>query len=306
MSTIAATRGPRVEELRPLMEAVQETTVRLERTHAALQVQVHQLKRELADANARLRRSRTLAALGEMAAGIAHEVCNPLGSIRLYAQVLAEELACRPEQAALCGRIARAVEDLDAIVRDVLSFARHRSLKVAPTTAEALLEHALEICSGLIGSAGVEVEGPAGGARHKLEADQGLVVQALANVIRNAVEAMSGADTGPRRLSVGASRRRLRTRGGLPAERVVLAVGDAGPGVAPSVLARMFNPFFTTRKTGTGLGLAIVHRIVDAHGGHVAVTNGPGGGALVELCLPERPPPSPRPARPHPPKETYA
>ena len=69
-----------------------------------------------------------------------------------------------------------------------------------------------------------------------------------------------------------------------------MGVADTGPGIPPEVLTRMFNPFFTTRKSGTGLGLAIVHRIVDAHGGHVGVTNAAAGGALVELCLPPRTP----------------
>ena len=91
-----------VEELKELMRSVTETTQRLQQTHIALREQVSRLQGELAEANAQLRRSRSLAALGEMAAGIAHEVRNPLGSIQLYIQVLKEDLADRPEQAQLC------------------------------------------------------------------------------------------------------------------------------------------------------------------------------------------------------------
>jgi signal transduction histidine kinase len=97
------------------------------------------------------------------------------------------------------------------------------------------------------------------------------------------MDEVSGAE---RTLEIFAVRQRRRVPGGGRLQRVVIGVRDRGPGLAPEIVERMFNPFFTTRHTGTGLGLAIVNRIVEAHGGHVAVANRPGGGATVELCLP--------------------
>lgn len=278
-----------IEDLSQLMRSVSETTERLRHTHAVLQEEVARLQGELAEANDQLRRSRQLAALGEMAAGIAHEVRNPLASIRLYAQMVAEDVADRPPSAELCGRIAGAVERLDAIVRDVLHLGRDRPLATSPVRADRLIDEALETCRPLICRAGVTIAREGGDGEVELEADADGIVGALANVVRNAVEAMDEAGSARRELRVAAACRPRRVPGapdGRRSPHVVLSVTDSGPGIAPETLKRMFNPFFTTRRTGTGLGLAIVHRLVDAHGGHVAVSSRPGEGSTVELCLP--------------------
>jgi signal transduction histidine kinase len=275
------------DDLRELMHAVTATTHRLQQTHTALHGEVTRLKRELADANAQLRRSRDLAALGEMAAGIAHEVRNPLGSIRLSVQMLAEDLSDAPDRVELCEKIGRAVTGLNSVVDDVLLFAREERLRHAPTTARHLFDRALESCHALVQEHAVTVEQTRGGQR--LTVDAALLVPALANVIRNAVEAMSEMPP-PRRLTLTSETRAVRCPDGRRARRVVLRVADSGPGIDDDALHRMFNPFFTTRPTGTGLGLAIVHRVVDAHGGHIVVTNPPGGGARFDLCLPPTPP----------------
>jgi signal transduction histidine kinase len=91
---------------------------------------------------------------------------------------------------------------------------------------------------------------------------------------------------GTRTIHVHGERSVRRLPSGERCDRIVIGVADSGPGIAPEVLERMFNPFFTTRPTGTGLGLAIVHRIVEAHDGHVVVLNRDEGGATVELCVP--------------------
>ena len=279
-----------VDDLRELMRAVNETTLRLEQTPVALRTEVARLQRELAEANAQLRRSRSLAALGEMAAGIAHEIRNPLGSIQLYVQMLAEDLADQPDQGDLCKKINRAVSGMDAIVRDVLMFARDMVVRPAPTTAGELINRTLGACEALIAPTGLElqIDAPRDGSCD-LHADTGLITQALGNVLRNSIEAMVEAGASPMRLTISAARRLVRSPQGRRVKRIVIAIRDTGPGIPPQVVQRMFNPFFTTRQTGTGLGLAIVHRIVDAHGGHIAVQNIDSGGAIVELCLPLRP-----------------
>lgn len=278
-----------VNDLRDLMQSVTETAQRLQATHVALHNQVARLQRELAEANAALRRSQSLAALGQMAAGIAHEVRNPLGSIQLYVQMLAEDLADRPEQSALCSKIDRAVVGLDAIVRDVLTFARDMTIRPQPTTATELLERALASCESLLVGRDIGVRRE-DHSPCRLQADGCLMVQALSNVVRNAIEAMVEAESTQQTLTLGAAKRKVRCPDGRQAQRIVLWVQDTGPGIPEEVVDRVFNPFFTTRATGTGLGLAIVHRIVDAHGGHIRIANTADGGTRVELCLPARPP----------------
>ncbi len=278
-----------VEDLRDLMRTVNETAQRLQGTHAALREEVARLQDELAEANAQLRRSRSLAALGEMAAGIAHEVRNPLGSIQLYVQMLAEDIADRPGPVELCGKIARAVEGLDAIVRDVLLFSRDMSLRPTEVPAAELIDRALTGCESLLVGGRIEVVRDVE-PECRLCVDVALMTQALVNVVRNALEAMIEFDGPTRRLRVGArAGRRRRTLQGPPEPGIVFTVEDTGGGIQPEVLGRMFNPFFTTRKTGTGLGLAIVHRIVDTHGGQISVRNSPAGGARVQMWLPPLP-----------------
>lgn len=277
-----------VGDIGELLAHVNDVTQRLQQTHEALRRQVTELQQELAQANEQLRRSRALAALGEMAAGIAHEIRNPLASIRLDAQVLGEDLRDRPQQAEVCRRIDRAVDRLDGIVRDVLSFSRDTTVQACPVLVADLLARVREGCRGLLATDGVCLEI---GICDELTllADAGLLEQALGNLVRNSVEALADMPRGDRVIRLLARRERPRTTDGRRVDRVVLAVEDSGPGVSPEVMRRMFNPFFTTRATGTGLGLAIVHRIVDAHGGEVAVANRPEGGTRVELRLPPKP-----------------
>ena len=126
-------------ELGELMRSVMDTAERLQSTHDALQGQVARLERELAEANAQLHRSRELASLGEMAAGIAHEIRNPLASIQLFAEVLSEDLVDRPEQKDVCRKIDVSVRRMDAIVSDVLQFARESTVRCQVMPASSLL-----------------------------------------------------------------------------------------------------------------------------------------------------------------------
>jgi signal transduction histidine kinase len=162
----------------------------------------------------------------------------------------------------------------------------------APTTANDILEMALCDCEAVLAKEGVaahcEIEGAC-----ELSADTALVAQAVANLIRNAVEAMRGSEM--REITLSAREARLRTADGTRRGFVVLAVEDTGPGIPAEARERIFNPFFTTREEGTGLGLAIVHRIVDAHGGMTACVDARqrtatgGRGARLELSLPLEP-----------------
>ncbi len=231
-----------------------------------------------------------MAALARLTASIAHEIRNPLGSMQLYVQMLAEDLREEPKQMEICRKIDRAVVSLDEIVRDVLLFARDFTINIQPLKTDELLDRALEHCEAIITRSGVTVIRETKEV-FDLQADQTLMTQALSNVLRNAVEAMtdSSSDCDDTELRLTVAYRRVRCPDGQRRQRVVFGVEDTGPGISEDVVKRMFNPFFTTRATGTGLGLAIVHRIVEAHGGHVAVSAGRSRGTRIELCLQSSP-----------------
>ncbi|TVQ61941.1 MAG: hypothetical protein EA379_05775 [Phycisphaerales bacterium] len=206
--------------------------------------------------------------------------------------MLADDLADRPAERETALKIASAVRGLDGVVGDVLSFARPISPQHDACTAQELFDDALAACAACLQREGIEVRREDAQRRPvAIECDGTLVRQALINVVRNAIEAIAGAGdpSRERTVTLDASRTRVREKAGDAAPMISLRVRDTGPGVTPEVVARMFNPFFTTRHTGTGLGLAIVHRIVDAHGGRVRVRNAPEGGAVVELLLPAEP-----------------
>lgn len=289
--------GMNEQELAELLGAFNAATNKLHVAHESLRAEVVRLQGELRQANEQLERSRRLAALGEMAAGIAHEVRNPLGSIRLYAKMLSDDLRDRPGERTLAEKIAAATRGLDAVVVDVLAFAREMRLNVSPWTATELLTRALEECLGCD-----RIEAPdrahvsvvrhdqQDGAKAATEVlcDAAHMHRALVNILRNALQAMRDHASAPAMIELDVRRRVLPDERGNDRGYIALVVRDHGPGLSPQVMQRMFNPFFTTRATGTGLGLAIVHRIMDAHAGRVTVSNvASGQGAIVELLLPD-------------------
>ncbi|XAL99021.1 ATP-binding protein [Phycisphaeraceae bacterium D3-23] len=267
-------------DLAGIIEAYNGLTEKMQASHERLQGEVVRLRRELTSANAQLQRSKRLSALGEMAAGIAHEIRNPLAAIQLYVGMVVDDLASptpQTEEALENARkIASAVQGMSAIVNDVLSFARGNEPERRPTLVADLFDHAVTAHQPAIHAAEVHVvrrdlsRGPV-----EIVADSGLMQQAILNLVRNAVDAMTQS-AAPRRLMLDVEADEL---------GFVLVVADSGPGIAEESIDRIFNPFFTTRSTGTGLGLAIVHRIVDAHGGSVSVSNE--NGAVFRLALPQ-------------------
>ncbi len=278
LADVAARTGMTPEDMGELLSAFTEVTDRLGQTHETLRGEVVRLQDELSSANAQLRRAQELAALGEMAAGIAHEIRNPLGSIRLYASILEQDLGDRPDEQQIASKIASAVRGLDHIVTDVLDFARELRVRTAMSDAYELFERAHDACLDRIESAGITVNISRDSEVAPFECDPDLLHQALTNLIRNAADAVAENEPGRHReITLGAA-----TVG----DTIGLFIEDTGPGMPEDVRKRMFNPFFTTRHAGTGLGLAIVHRIIDAHGGRIEVTNQTTGGARIAVILP--------------------
>lgn len=286
----AAVPEQRLQELAEIIRAYNHVTENLQKSHESLNAQIDRLREQLASADAQLVRSRRLAALGEMAAGIAHEVRNPLAAIQLYAGMIAQDIehnaTAVPSQAVplapsldAARKITSAVRGLNAIVNDVLTFARDISPRRLPVEVSPLFMRVLDTQKPAIDSACVGIRMNCA-EDIRIDVDPDLMLQALANVVRNAVEAMAEQKT--------KTRDRLLTLEAAPSGGfVTIRIADTGPGIAAEHVDRIFNPFFTTRNTGTGLGLAIVHRIVDAHAGAIGVHNDPvSGGAVFELSLP--------------------
>lgn len=278
------TAAMNASDLVELMGEFNAVTGRLQESHTALQGEVARLNRELDEANERAQRSRRLAALGEMAAGIAHEVRNPLAAIGLNARLIEGGENVDEESRELARRTGEAVRAVDAIVRDVLSFSRDLRPRVERADALALVERVLEAAlAGVVGVEGEEVEvelDRAGLGGLELWCDGGMLSQALLNVVRNALEAIG---------EVGQSGV-LRIGARMDGRFAIIEISDSGTGIDEATLDRMFNPFFTTRASGTGLGLAIVHRIIDAHEGEIAVRSGDraalGRGTSFEIRVP--------------------
>lgn len=281
-------------ELAELVADFNLATDRLQATHEALREEVVRLRSELSVAKRQLRRARQLAQLGEVAAGIAHEVRNPLGSMKLYAGALIEDLSGLPEQRAVARRIDAAIDSVDAIVCDVLTLARDREAVCSAHDVGGVVERACRGCAEVLTRTGTRVELDSEAGEQLVWCDRPMLEQALANLVRNAAEIMDEGGTAPgdRAVRVSLSRRTVRDAEGVAQPMLVLRVRDSGPGISGDAVERAFNPFYTTRDAGTGLGLAIVHRIVDAHGGRVDIWNNRdreagAPGASVELALPE-------------------
>lgn len=266
----------RIEELGRIIMAYSEVTERLQQSHDQLNQTVLNLRTELGEKNRLLERKNRLAALGEMAAGMAHEIRNPLGGIQLYASILAKDVADRPESLTVVQKISGGVKRLEALVGQVLQFTREMRANVCLMDLPEVLEQAVELAGPGLRDRCVRcvLDGP---RPMHVTADPLMVGQAALNLLLNGAEAMD--EGGAIAVRYGPP------PAGSDAKQFHLVVRDGGPGIAPQVLDRIFNPFFTTKETGTGLGLSIVHRVVEAHDGTIVVTNPEGGGARFEIRI---------------------
>jgi two-component system sensor histidine kinase HydH len=277
ITTSTATSAQRIEELGRIIMAYSEVTEKLQQSHEKLQETVRALREELGEKNKLLERRNRLAALGEMAAGLAHEIRNPLGGIQLYASLLAKDVAGAAGPAELVNKISGGVKRLDALVGQVLAFSREIAVNPAAADLAAIVNRAIEMASAKFDAADIawEVEGP---AEMMVSVDPLLMEQALLNLMLNAAEAMEGSGGGKLRVFYSNGEE-------VEARQLRIVVRDSGPGISPEVLDRIFNPFFTTKEKGTGLGLAIVHRIVEGHEGTIMASNAVGGGAQFEIRI---------------------
>jgi len=247
-----------------------------------------------------LRRHERLATLGQLSTGVAHEIRNPLAGIGTSAQVLLRRFEPRDERARFVTVILDEVARLDRIVTSLLQYARPREPELKPTALASCIEHVLVLAADPVERAGVRVELDVAPRLGPVYIDPDLVTQVLLNVTLNAVQAMP--QGGRLRYEVRRVRRRGPPRGvGRRASdrprpggrRAVpwsffqqVRVIDTGVGIPRGVLAKLFDPFFSTKPGGTGLGLSICQTIMHEHGGSIAAASREGRGTTVLLDFP--------------------
>lgn len=228
-----------------------------------------------------------LAALGEMAAAIAHEVKNPLAGIQVMAGLLKRQVSSSPDAQAILTDIIREAQTANRIVLEVLEFVRPINLQVERLSVADVLHDATTRYQGLVSHGSLVVESYVDPDLPTVHGDPTQLRQLFTNLLVNAYEALEGRG----HVSISAAF--------APADRderaddepetrgwITVDVDDDGPGIPADVTEKIFSPFFTTKPQGSGLGLAIVRKIVDAHDGRIDIGTSPAGGTRVEVTLP--------------------
>ncbi len=231
-------------------------------------------RRKVAALQAEVTRQERLAAMGTLAAGVAHEIRNPLSSIKGFATYFRTKFEPGSKDHELAEVMIGEADRLNRVVSELLDLTRPSELRLADTLPAELLTHALRLVEDDCRSRGIAVQTRFGDVGPvALDADR--MLQAVLNLLLNAIQAMPDGGT----LSVSAQAVR---------DRLELRVADTGPGIPREDLDRVFDPYFTTRNQGTGLGLATVRTVVEAHGGRVRIASEAGRGTEVTLDLPKR------------------
>jgi signal transduction histidine kinase len=230
---------------------------------------------ELAALQQQIQLKDSLAAVGELSAGIAHEFKNALATISGYAQMISAEAGVA-EVADSAERILEQTRNITHVVTEFLRYARPLEISSEPVALEGVVERVVAEVAEAMPQLRIRYEGPLG----SVSGDEGLLRQALLNLARNAGEACAAASNGGRVLLRGEVVRN--DESGI--QRIT--VFDNGPGIAAATLPKLFRPFFTTKANGTGLGLAVVQKIIVQHGGKVVARNRPEGGAAFIVTLP--------------------
>ncbi|WP_342375749.1 ATP-binding protein [Myxococcus stipitatus] len=263
----------------PLLSRMQRALQRLAEALREEQALTRSQVESLRDANTRLARAQTelvtserLATVGRLAAGVAHEIGNPLAGILGYLS-LARMKAPSPELKDYVDRIDHEVQRIDRIVRGLLDLGRPETASPGPVDVGAVVETCVRLVRAAPELTGVTVDlalEPGVVAR----AEAGPLSQVLINLLLNAAQAMGGQG-------------RVKVLARLEGAEALVVVRDQGPGIAPEVMPRLFEPFFTTKgRQGTGLGLAVSLRLVQVMGGRLGAENLPEGGACFTMSLP--------------------
>jgi len=247
----------------------------------------------LKELEGQLRKHARLAAMGEMAANLAHEIRNPLGSIKLFASILERSLEKDPNSKNLAAHIMETVDALDASITNMLIYARSPEADFTSMPIDPVLEEAIESATYAINQSNIEISTDFTAGNTEISGDQRFLKQAFSNIILNGAQAMS--EEGGR-LSISthiACPERFSEYGRTivspkePCDRyLAVVIADSGKGLMEDDLLRIFDPFFSTKTMGTGLGLSIVKRIVQRHDGCLFVREPAQGGLEFTIALP--------------------
>lgn len=241
---------------------VEETARKLSEVYAQLQQSFEQL-----------RRADRLSALGELSAGLAHEIRNPLGSIEGAVKILGRPELPNGTRQEFTGLASREVERLKGLLTTFLEFARPQPPRRAASDVNLLLESVVKLASETASMANVHFRVESRGELPSVSIDQEQIKQVLLNLVINAVQAMPQGG-------------RIFLRAIPDGENVRVEIEDEGTGIPPEDLERVFDPFFTTRSHGTGLGLSIAYQIVSQHGGHISGRSNAERGMTFAVTLP--------------------
>ena len=224
---------------------------------------------------ARLAETERLAAVGELVAGVAHEVNNPLCTISAFAQLLQRDGAITADQRESVDIIASETMRASQVLRDLLTFARRSESDSAAIQVNELIERTMRLRSYEMSSLGIATEQTLANELPMVQGDPRQLQQVLLNLVTNAIQAMEPLGGGSLRV---ATRRHE--------DRVLIEVADTGPGIPAEARAHVFEPFFTTKRDGTGLGLSVSYGIVAAHGGSISIAHTGPGGTMFRVTLP--------------------
>jgi PAS domain S-box-containing protein len=227
-----------------------------------------------------------LASLGEMAAGIAHELKNPLAGIEVMAGLLRRQVPDSNDAQSLLADIISEAKLANAIVVEMLEFVRPIRLQVERTDLTDILHQAVTLAETKATRGDISVTVELAPELPTIEGDAHQLCQVFTNLLTNAFEALDGRGSVSITATVGLMDAAFAQEAHAPIPTVVIEIVDNGPGVPAELTDKIFNPFFTTKPQGSGLGLAIVRKIVDAHDGRIDVSNNPDAGTRFRITLP--------------------
>jgi two-component system sensor histidine kinase HydH len=229
--------------------------------------EVRHLKKEVA-------RTQRLASLGNLAAGVAHEIRNPLSSIKGFATYFKERYRDNPQDGKTADIMVQEVERLNRVISQLLEFARPMTLEKKRASLQELIPLSLRLIEGQAREQKITIQQEFARETPDVMIDADKMQQVLLNLYLNALGFMEAGGILTVALSPSSDR------------RVNIVIADTGTGIDKKELAQIFDPYFTTRPSGTGLGLSIVHKIIEAHGGEINITSTPGEGTTVSILLP--------------------
>jgi signal transduction histidine kinase len=251
---------------------------RLGRQFNEMVEQLNESRRKLEEFHQReMARAEHLATLGELAAGLAHEIRNPLAGIAGVVDVMSKDLPANSPSRAVMGDVQKEIRHIQDILNDLLFYARPRPPVFRPSDLNATIEQAVMLARQQVRNKPVQILFTANSSLPLVDHDPALIQQVVLNLLLNGIQAIPG--TG--KVEVTTAREQ---------DQAIVEVADTGKEILADALPKIFKPFFTTRSEGTGLGLSLANGIVQSHGGRIEVSSAPGKGSRFRIELPlERP-----------------